>query len=291
MARTKAQIKSEITSPFMANETLANAYGYIVGSSFEIGFSLVSLENIIFEIISLAIFIHEQLFDQHKKEIDEKLINQKSGTLPWYRTMALRFQYGFTLVPDHDYFDNGNATPEQIENSKIIKYAAVGELESESRVVIKIAGETNNKLSPITSEEKEAFEKTYMKEVKWAGVQITVINYKPDKLFLEMQIKRDALVLNNQGMSILEATYPVNDAILEYMKELPFDGDLRLSALVDKIQKVPGVLDATIVSAQSAWINPVTNDYELPQPILISKVPESGYFEILDFSKIYYYVV
>lgn len=291
MGRSKTQIKTEITTPFMANETLANAYGYAVGSSFETEFSLVSLENIIFEIISLAIFIHEQLFDQHKKETDEKIINQKSGTLPWYRTMALRFQYGFNLVPDHDYFNNGNATPEQIENSKIIKYAAVGESDSESRVIIKIAGETANKLSPITLEQKEVFENTYMKEIKWAGVKITVINYLPDKLFLEMQIKRDALVLNGDGMSILDANYPVTDAIQEYMKELPFDGDLRLSAIVDKIQKVPGVLDATIVSAASAWINPDNDDYDSPQPILISKVPESGYFEILDFSKIQYYVV
>ena len=34
----------------------------------------------------------------YQKEIDEKLANQKSGTLPWYRTMALRFQEGFDLV-------------------------------------------------------------------------------------------------------------------------------------------------------------------------------------------------
>lgn len=291
MARKQTEVKKEITTAFMSNAVLATKYGFELNADFEEVFSKVSIENIWFEIVAFSCWTLEVLYDFHEKEVDEKLANQKSGTLPWYRTMALKFQYGFDLVPDHDYFDNANATPDQIENSKIIKYAAVGESELESRVIIKIAGETENKLSPIAPAQKEAFEFSYMKEVKWAGVKITVINYKPDKLFLEMLIKRDALVLSDKGMSILNANYPVTDAILEYMKELPFDGELRLSALVDKIQKVPGVLDATIVSAQSAWINPDNDDYDSPQPISIAKVPESGYFFIEDFSKISYYVV
>ncbi|MBP4139615.1 nucleotidyltransferase, partial [Flavobacterium sp. P7388] len=124
MARTRTQIKTEITTPFMANESLAVKYGFALGASFDAEFSLVSLENILFEIVALAMFIHEQFFDQHAKEVDERLSNEKPGTLPWYRTMALRFQYGFDLAPQKDYFDNGTATPEQIESSKIIKYSA-----------------------------------------------------------------------------------------------------------------------------------------------------------------------
>ncbi|MWB92996.1 nucleotidyltransferase [Flavobacterium sp. GA093] len=290
MARTKTQIKSEITTPFMANETLSVKYGFAVGASFDSEFSIYSLENILFEIVALAIYLHEQFFDQHKKEVDEKLANEKSGTLPWYRTMALRFQDGFDLVPDQDYFDNGTATPEQIENSKIIKYSAVNEAEDSSRVIVKIAGETAGVLSPITQEQKDAFELTYMKEIKWAGIQITVINYLPDKLYLIIQIKRDALVLSSTGQSILYGNYPVNDAIEQFLKELPFDGDLRLSAIVDKLQTVPGVKDATILSAKSAWINPDTDGYESPLPINISTIPVSGYFEIQGFQDISYVV-
>jgi hypothetical protein len=289
MGRTQTQIKSEITTPFMANESLAAKYGYAVGASFDAEFSKVSIENIIFEIVALAIFLHELFFDQHNKEVDEKLANQKSGRLPWYKTMALRFQYGFDLVTDQDYFNNGTATAEQIAVSKIVKYAAVDESDDESRIVIKIAGETGGLLLPISLEQKTAFE-AYIKEIKWAGVDTTVINYLPDKLYLTIQIKRDALVLSSSGMSILNANYPVNDAIQEFMKELPFDGELRLSALVDKLQKVPGVLDATILSAQSAWINPSISGYDLPQPIFISKIPVSGYFEVVTFDTISYVV-
>ncbi len=289
MGRTKAQIKSEITTPFMANETLALNYGFAVGSSFESEFSLVSLENFIFEIVALAIFIHEQFFDQHKKEIDERLKNEKAGTLPWYRTMALRFQYGFDLVTDEDYFDNTGATLEQIEASKIVKYAAVNEATESSRVILKIAGEIDGVLSPITEPQKESFEE-YVFEFRVAGVVVTVLNYLPDRLGLNIRIKRDALVLNETGMSILNGNYPVNDALAEFLKELPFNGELRLSALVDKLQLVPGVIDATVLSAESAWIDADTLGYGLPQPIYISNIPVSGYYTIVTYDNISYVV-
>jgi hypothetical protein len=39
--------------------------------------------------------------------------------------------------------------------------------------------------------------------------------------------------LDENGMSKLDAI-PVNEALQEFMKELDFNGELRLSALVDK---------------------------------------------------------
>jgi hypothetical protein len=45
------------------------------------------------------------------------------------------------LIADTDQFDNTGYTPEQIEASKIIKYAAVTESDAESRLIIKVATE------------------------------------------------------------------------------------------------------------------------------------------------------
>jgi hypothetical protein len=292
MARTKTQIKSEITTQFMANETLASTYGFTIGASFESEFSLVSLENIWFEIVALAHFIHESFFDQHAKEVDERLANEKPGGLPWYRTMALRFQFGFNLLGDTDKFDNSSANAEQIENSKIIKYAAVNEVfdNQQARLIVKIAGEENGVLTNFTDAAQIEAIENYFKRIKIAGTYITIINYRADQLYLNMQIKRDALVLDQNGMSILDGNNPVVDALQEFMKELDFNGELKLSALVDKIQAVPGVLDATLFSAQSAWINPDSGGYGQPQPINISKIAESGYFEIVNFDNINYVV-
>lgn len=280
MARSTPEIQNEMLVAISSSEVLSTQ---LTSTSKAAIFRLFTF------IVAEAISLLELIFDQHKKEIDTKLANQKTCTLPWYRDMALKFQYGFDLVEDQDYFDNTGATAEQIEDSKIVKYSAVDEATEDSRVIIKIAGETNNVLSPITPEEKEAFDE-YIKEIRVAGVKVTVINYLPDKLFLNIQIQRDALVLDATGMSILYATYPVNDAIMAFMKELPFNGQLKLSALVDKLQLLDGVLDATVLSAESAWLNPTTGGYDNPQPIFISKIPVSGYFEVANFDNIHYVV-
>lgn len=279
MARSIQEIQNEIFANITANENLSS-----LNST-----SKVAVFRLFVFVVSFSIWLLETLFDTHDAEITTKLANQKSGRLSWYKTMALQFQYGFDLETDKDYFVNGDATQEEIEDSKIIKYAAVNESATEKRVIIKIAGEVAGLLSPITLDQKESFE-AYIKEIKWAGTDTTVINYLPDRLFLNIQIKRDALVLNGSGMSIQNANYPVNQAIQEFMKELPFDGDLRLSALVDKMQRVPGVIDATLLSAESSWIKPELNGYGTPQPIYISKVAESGYYEVVTFDNISYVV-
>lgn len=240
-------------------------------------------------IVAVAIWIFEGFFDQNRVEVDDKILNQKSGRLSWYRTMALQFQFGFDLVPDKDYFDNGNATAEQIAASKIIKYAAVNEATESSRVILKIAGETNGELSPFTDPDQIEAIAYYVNEFRIAGVVVTIINYAADQLYLNLQIKRDALVIDSTGMN-REGKYPVLEAIAEFMKELPFDGELRLSALIDKLQLIPGVIDATVLSAQSAWINPETNGYGIPQPIFISKIAESGYFKVVNYDSIAYVV-
>ena len=282
MARTLTQIHNAMLQDIASNAVLASA---LTSNSLYAIFRLFTF------VIASAIFIHEGFFDQHSQEINAMIYNQKSGRVSWYKTMALNFQYGFDLVQDKDYFDNGNATQEEIEASKIIKYSAVNESDNESRVIIKIAGETDGSLSHFTDlNQVEAIE-AYFKEIKWPG-KITIINYKADKLYLNIQIKRDALVLNNQGMSILDGNYPVVEALKEFMKELDFNGELKLSAMVDKMQGIPGVLDATVLSAQSAWIDPLLDGdgYGVPQPINISKVAESGYFEIVTFDTISYVV-
>lgn len=289
MARSRQIIKAEMTQSFMGNANIAEMYGFALNASFENEFSLVSLENIIFEIVAFALFVHEQLFDNHKKEVDSALYNQKSGRLPWYRSMALKFQYGFELITDSDEFDNTGATEEQIEASKIIKYSAVNESEDESRVIIKIAGETDGELLPITAPQREAFE-AYFQEVRYAGVKLTIINYLPDLLYLNLTIYRDPLVLNSEGMSILNGNYPVNEAIQEYMRELPFNGEFINAHFIDKLQQVEGVLIPTINNIESAFIDPEIDDYGDPVSIAVKRIPESGYFKVVNFDNINYVV-
>lgn len=290
MARSKTDIKAEMTTSFMGNISIAEAYGFNADAVFTDEFSLVSLENFLFEIVAYTMFVHELVFDNHKKEIDDKLYNQKSGRLSWYRFMALQFQYGFDLITDTDQFDNTGATDDQIEASKIIKYAAVNEAETDSRVIIKIAGETDDELQPINAFQRDAFE-AYLSEIRYAGVKLTVINYLPDLLFLNLQIERDPLVLDANGMSVLNGNYPVNDAIEAYMKVLPFDGEFVVFDFLKYIEaNAEGVVTPTALNIESSFIDPETDAYGDPVSIPIKGIPFSGYFKVDNFDNIDYVV-
>ncbi|EGV44330.1 nucleotidyltransferase [Bizionia argentinensis JUB59] len=286
--RTKADIKKQITAPFVANSHIVAAYGLDENKTFEEQFSIVSFENILFDLMVNIIFFLELLFVEHVKEVDTKLLNQKNARLPWYRTMALQFQYGFDLVADKDYYDNGSATADQIEASKIIKYAAVNESDDESRVILKIAGEVADELAPIPVPERAAFD-AYVKEFRPGGVKVTIINYEPDLLYLNLAIYRDPLVLDANGMSILNGNYPVNDAIAAYMKLLPFDGAFVIFDFLNYIKdNAQGVVTPVAVNIESAWIDPILEGYGSPVSIDVKRIPESGYYKVVNFDNITY---
>ena len=287
--RTIKEIKNSITTQFMGNEYLQAIYGFNASNTFEAEFSLLSLENILFDIISVTIFVLENLFDKHQNEVSKHIYEQKIGSLRWYRNKALDYQYGFGLIPDTDRFANGNATEDQINASKIITYAAVTEADDEQRVIVKVANESGTVLQPLEADQEEAFS-WYMNEIKFAGTPLTVINYEPDRLFLSIDIYRDPLVLDENGISILNGNVPVEEALKEYVKQLPFNGELTINSLVDALQNVNGVQLVNIINVETSWIDPQTNDYGVPESIDVRKIPESGYFSIIDFNSISYVV-
>lgn len=273
MARTINQISDSIIARIVSEPKLAGLTSY----------SKTSVWGLIVYCVSFGIWVLETLFDTHKAEIDTALANQKKGSKLWYRNMALAFQYGFDLIADTDQFDNTGYTPEQIEASKIIKYAAVTESDAESRLIIKVATENADEvLAPINETQKLAFD-YYIDEINYAGVKYTIINYAPDRLQLNLTIKIDPKVIDTSGTKILMSatdvgTKPVETALAEFMKELPFDGKLVLNALIDKLQAVEGVVNPILNSASTSWIDVNTQGYGSMQSIYGEVLPVAGYF-------------
>lgn len=237
-------------------------------------------------IIAVAIWSLEKLFDQHRADIDKRLAELKPHTARWYRSKALAFQYGFDLLPDSDKFNNQGHTEEAIEASKIVKYSAVIESKNEGRLIVKIATEQGEQLQPITDAQKQAFE-AYLQEIKDAGVRLSVVNYQPDVLHLQMKIIYDPLVLDSNGQSIIHATKPVEETIKSYLKRLPFNGELVLAHLIDALQQAEGVKIPHLVLAQSKNITS-SGEYGAFETIEISKIPTAGYFTIDNFNDITY---
>lgn len=74
------------------------------------------------------------------------------------------------------------------------------------------------------------------------------------------------------------------------MKELPFDGELRIQDLSNKLEKTEGVHLVNILQVQSCWIDPSSNNYGDWEAISVRKRAESGYFKIENFDNITYTV-
>ena len=259
--------------------------------------SKTSIWRQIIEVVAFVIWTFQEACNLHLAEIDTKIKEQKVCSPRWYRNEALRFQYGFALDPESysgaflpTYEDgNGNtvtATDEEIQNSKIIKYASVTRNITNTGVKIsmKIAGEN---IDEVLSDDKALAFVKYIEEIQATGDNIVVVNFLPDILLTKYKICIDPLVLLPDGMSILTGEYPVKLAIQNFLKNLPFNGELSVEALEDAIQAVSGVTDLKKLEVSSKWIEPGTG-YGLFQPIEISRIPKSGRYKIEDWTGIEY---
>lgn len=279
MARQIEIIQKEILDAIASNEVLVQ-----MNST-----SKVAFYRLITYIVAFSIWTLEVLFDIHKKEVDTAILEQKSGRPNWYKNMSLAFQFGFDLIVDSDKFDNTGFTDDQIEASKIIKYCSVKESAESNRLIIKVASENEDLLTPLTITEITSFTQ-YLDEIKYAGTKINVVNNPADKLLLNMDIYIDVLVIDESGNSILNGGKPVELATKSYMKSLPFDGELVINDLIAKLRSVDGVINAHIKSANSSYYDTLTSGYLPYVPINVKTIPVAGYFEIVNFDDVSYVV-
>lgn len=274
---TIADIKKLMTDPYITNEMVKQLYGLKDGLTFEDQFSAVSLENIIFDDVATALWVNQQLFEQHKIDISAILNEQMSGTANWYAWKAKQFQFGQELVFETDYYDNTGLTSEQIAGRQVVKYAAAVESLDKSILYLKIATESNGNRQPLSAAQLTAF-KNYLNAYQYAGVRIVVINDQPDHMKLTIDIYYDPQVLDEAGKRLDgNANTPVQDAIRNYLKNLPFNGMYTNQALVDTLQVLDGVDVAEIKFAASRY-----GAYTQFTEINAREIAHAGYYQISD---------
>ena len=286
MNKTFVQILEELLTAKNSNATL---------SSINLS-SKTSIWRQFLEVVAWAIFNFQLAVNLHLQEIQDLIANQKVFNLRRYQKETLRFQYGFDLLEDSDEFKttflvNGvetEATEEQIEAYKVIKYAACNRVISDGkvRIILKIAPENMDEILP--DEVMTAFGR-YIEEIAPAGDNVRFVNYLPDMLRFAFKIKYDPKVLLSNGMHIVNANYPVQDAINTFLQNLPFNGELSIQKLETAILSAEGVDDLQTLSIETKWITPGVG-YGYYQPVAMSVIPESGRFKIEDFSGLQYIV-
>lgn len=245
MARTVEEISQDIKNKFVSNAVLQQAYAIPVGTSFDDNFSKVSLEGSIIFVFAMCSWALEVLFDDHKAWIEKRAAEIKPGTIAWYYRKTLEFQFGDILLFISDVYQY-----ETIDITKqIIKLASVSE--DGGKVLIKVAKLDNNSLPiELTTTELDAFS-AYMKKVKFAGVKVLIVSRESDLLKIHYKVYVDSLLIDENGQLISDPTKkPVEDAINNYIKNLPFNGQFTTTELTDKIQQAVGVINPFFQSGE-----------------------------------------
>lgn len=266
--RTIQEIKDSIAADFMENQDVAKLYGFTPGETFTTHFSKASIESVFFYIFACAAWVLENLFVTHKKEV-ETIIDEHIPHRPkWYRDKVLAFMKDKSLIADTDKYDTTGMNDDQIAISKVVRHAVAIENSDASILTIKVAGESGGMRQPLDKSTEDQLA-AYISEFKDAGVRINLVNIQPDTFNCEVDIYYNAMLLQQDIKANCE------QAIKQYVENLPFNGEYTNMSLVDCLQTVEGVKivefkEATAKSDGESTVSKIDARY----------IPAAGYFRI-----------
>lgn len=295
MARTITEIKAEIASAFISQETVRSKYGLDDNATFDKAFSPISLESVMFYVVASCIWVLETLFDKHRVEVDERIEALRPHTLRWYVAKTLDYMHNGKFVRADgvivaDYYDTTGMSETEIEKKKVVKYAVA--TESNTQVLIKVA-KNNAKGRPtqLTANELSGLE-YYLSQIKDAGVAIKVLNEPADQINVELVVLYDPSILkatylseNDADAELREITLsPIDDDSKDLLDEvvrgvvsqLPFNGEYRNSDLMAAVQGVEGISVADISKVETCSASG-TDEFI---PVVGYCRPYSGYYSL-----------
>lgn len=276
MARTISEIANGMKVEFVRNETLRNAFGLTGYDSnaveselvtyYNSNFSMVSVETCLIYAVATCVALVENMMDWFTEDVDTTIGRERYGHTGWFENVAKNFQY------------NGNADFELdestgiygIENSeyKIIRHASCED--SGYGVKLKVAKGEDGNLSPLSLDEKTAFE-AYIRRMKPAGIPVTVVSMNADTLSLKMTVYYDPTVFTE-----VNALNRVKEVINEYLTDIDFNGEFVTMLMVDQLQAVSGldIIEVDEAKALYAGYDYIRIDYDARY------TPVSGYMKL-----------
>lgn len=249
--RTLKEIKQQIGQAWTSNATLAEAYGFEVGADFDRAFSSVSVEAVLLNVVAMAQWLHEHVIEAHRVEVEERIAAMRPHTLRWYTEKARAYQHGHSLLPDTDRYA---AT---VEEARVVRFVAG--VDAPGMVRLKVAGmDDEGQPTPLDASQMAGL-RSYMNEVRDAGVEVVINSDNPERLHIRADIYYNPQLLHiveGKGLLIADGSEPVREAIRVHVRSLPFNGELSVAALCDCLQACPGVeqpvLTEVVVSAYNA---------------------------------------
>lgn len=238
--------------------------------------SRVALWRLLFFTMAFCAWSLEKIFDGFVDLVNSIIAALTPHSLRWYRTKALSFQFGFDLIAETDKYNNTGKTADEIEASKVVKYAAVNEALVDGRrvLLVKVAGvDGSGNLIQLPGAQEAAFI-AYMERVKDAGNMLIIYNRVADILKTEVDVYYNPLLLSFDG-SRLDGLggKPLEDAAISYLLNLPFNGEFSNAAFIDTLQNAFGVDNKNVfLKSMQRKINDTTY-----QSVGNTFIPDAGY--------------
>jgi len=218
--------------------------------------SKVAIWRLFAYVQAYAIYYQETLYDTFKSEVSTLIERSRVGQIPWIIDITKAFQYGDELI-----WDGSQYGYETIDTTKQIVTQAAAVVNSRI-VTIKVAKGEEGSRAALDIDEKTALQyylvgqsTQYAEDgVLPAGTQVNLISEAADDLKLAYTIVYDPQVLNSDGELLSDTgTKPVETAITDFIQTLPFNSELRISALTDAIQEATGVVDVICDAAEARY--------------------------------------
>lgn len=201
-------------------------------------------------IISTRISELQTLFQQHKNIVEKRSKELVLGNLQWYQKISKEFQFGYQLVWNANTLQYEYAS-EDI-SSRIVKLASANEGVN-YKIIVKTAGLQGGTPIQLTSPQLTALN-AYLNKRKFAGVKITAVSRPADLFKVDLKVYYDPLVLASDGSLLSDSsTFPVEESINNYLKNLPFDGVFSVTEMIDQLQMVDGVINPMFLNAAAKY--------------------------------------
>lgn len=187
-------------------------------------------------IVATQMFLQETLWDIYKAALELIISKAAVGTSAWLQDKVLKFQYDATTPQVLSVGSDFSVNYTTVDTTKqIITRAAVNRT-AQRTVLVKVAKSD----PPVALSGPELSSLNgYLDDICFAGVNYVATSLVSDKLYLKANVYYDG----QYSSTISDA---VISAVNVYLAALPFDGKIKLSAIVDSIQTVTGVNDVVL---------------------------------------------
>jgi len=196
-------------------------------------------------IVAAQMFLQETLWDIYKKELETIVEKAPVGSDKWLQDRVLKFQYDSVTPQVLTVLDDFSVNYATVDTTKRIITRASVKTSASRTVNVKAAKSdpptalSAGELSSLQSYLNNSGDGTYAGRgvgIGFAGVRYVASSLNADKIYIKATIYYSGQYANTISDNVIAA-------INAYLAAIPFDGNVKLMALIDAIQSVQGVTD------------------------------------------------